>query len=223
MDLPGYDPFYSLPDAERLFRTERGSTYAHFKDQTSQRNRSGEGHSDKTTGIQDRSLKTIYMQPQAVNAVGSWLQNQDVATRLIPILDKDGKQTGRAAVQLTEPMVDRPMKVSGGKFIPTGPERVLPVGHTLAEVSYERSPSKGLHPVEIFNSESPKGNRGTGVHFGSRITEVLERKGGGARGGGGAGIMPDTDITASRKLPNMAKGGGIEMPSEYSVGRWKLI
>ena len=34
---------------------------------------------------------------------------------------------------------------------------------------------------------------------------------GGARGGGGGGggMKPDTDITASKKLPKMAKGGSV--------------
>jgi hypothetical protein len=41
---------------------------------------------------------------------------------------------------------------------------------------------------------------------------------GGARGGGGAGMMPDTDITASKKLPNMAKGGMISSASKRADG-----
>ena len=41
---------------------------------------------------------------------------------------------------------------------------------------------------------------------------------GGARGGGGAGMMPDTDITASKKLPNMAKGGKIKSASARADG-----
>lgn len=224
MDLPGYDPFYSLPDAERLFRTERGSTYAHFKDQTSQRNRSGEGHSDKTTGVQQRSLKTIYMEPKAINAVGSWLQDESISTRLNPVLDKDGKQTGRAQVQLVEPYTHQPAKLENGKFVKTGPPITYEAGRILTEVPYETRPSKGYHPVEIFDSKSPKGDKGTGVHFGSKITEILERTGRGGGGGGGSLMQPDPKQLGGTKIgPRMASGGVTNMPDQYSIGRWRLI
>ena len=93
----------------------------------------------------------------------------------------------------------------------------------MAEVNYERSPVKGYHPVEIFNSESPKGNRGSGVHFGSKITEILQRTGG-AGGGGGSLMQPDPKQLGGTKIgPKMAYGGSVEMPDIYSTGRWRLI
>jgi len=225
MDLPGYDPFYNLADAERLYRTERGSTYAHFSDQTSQRNRSGEGHTDKSTGVQPRSVKTIYMDRNAMNAVGSLLQDENMATRLNPVLDKEGKQTGRAQVQLVEPYTHQPTKLENGKFVKTGPPVTLEAGRVLAEVTYERNPVKGYHPVEIFDSKSPKGTKGEGVHFGSRITEILQRTGSGTGGAGGGSLMqPDPKQLGGTKIgPKMAKGGTVEMPENYSTGRWRLI
>ena len=42
------------------------------------------------------------------------------------------------------------------------------------------------------------------------IIERLKNKMTSARGGGGGGMKPDTDITASRKLPKMAKGGSVK-------------
>ena len=39
-----------------------------------------------------------------------------------------------------------------------------------------------------------------------------------SRGGGGGGMKPDTDITASRKLPKMAKGGKIKSASARADG-----
>ena len=222
MDLPGYDPFYNLTDAERLYRTERGSTYAHFADQTSQRNRSGEGHQDKTTGLQKRSVKTVYMKPEALNAVGTWFQDPSVSTRLDPVLDKEGKQTGRAQVKLLEPYTYQPTKLEGGKFVKTGPPVTYEAGRVLAEVPYEKKPVKGYHPVEIFQSHSPKGTKGEGVHFGSRITEILQRTGGGGRGGGGGGgAMPDIDRLGKNPL-NMAGGGFVEKAIP-NAGNWKLI
>lgn len=223
MDLPTYDPFYSLPDAERLYRTERGSTYAHFTDQTSQRNRSGEGHQDKTTGLQPRSLKTIYMDRSAANTVGSWLKDIDSSTRLNPVLDKEGKQTGRAQVQLMEPYTYQPAKLENGKFVKTGPPITWEAGKVVAEVPYEKRPIKGYYPVEIFDSKSPRGDSASGVHFGTKITEVMQRTGGGG-GGGGSLMQPDPKQLGGTKIgPKMAYGGSVEMPENYSSGRWRLI
>ena len=36
--------------------------------------------------------------------------------------------------------------------------------------------------------------------------------------GGGGGMKPDTDITASKKLPKMAKGGSVSMASKRADG-----
>jgi hypothetical protein len=38
------------------------------------------------------------------------------------------------------------------------------------------------------------------------------------KGGGGGGMKPDTDITASRKLPKMAKGGTVGSASKRADG-----
>lgn len=219
MDIPGYEPFFELPDAERLFRTERGSTYAHFSDQTSQRNRSGIGHTDTTTGMQPRTTKTIYVDPKAANALGYFLQDESIGTRLIPILDENGKQTGRAAVQVAEEFTHKPMKLENGKFVQTGPEKVVPAGKILTEVPYETKPVKGYHPVEIYNSESPRGTKAPGVHFGTRITEIMQRT-----GGGGSLMQADPKQLGSSKIgPRMASGGPVQMPESYSSGRWRLI
>jgi len=223
MGLPTYDPFYSLPDAERLYRTERGSTYAHFTDQTSQRNRSGEGHQDKTTGLQKRSRATVYMEPRAMNAIGSWLQDEGISTRLDAVLDKNNKPTGKVRVSLVEPYTQQPTKVVNGKFVNTGPPITYEAGRILSEVPYETKPLKGYHPVEIFDPKSPKGTKGEGVHFGSRITEIMQRTGGGG-GSGGSLMQPDPKQLGGTKIgPKMAKGGTVEMPESYSTGRWRLI
>ena len=37
-------------------------------------------------------------------------------------------------------------------------------------------------------------------------------------GGGGGGMKPDTDITASKKLPKMAKGGSVSSASKRADG-----
>jgi hypothetical protein len=230
--LPTYDPFNKLSDIEKLYKTERGSTYAHFADQTSQRNRSAEMHADKSTGMQPRSLKTIYVDPKAANALGYYLQNESMGTRLVPLLDAEGRQTGRAAVQVAETFTERPTKVAGGKFIQTGPERVVSAGTVLAEVPYERVPVKGYHPVEIYSSESPKGNRASGIHFGTKIVEVVDpkvarptsgavpRMGGAPIGGGSLGATTPKGL-GGKGLLNMADGGEVDynqMAEQMTVG-----
>jgi hypothetical protein len=165
-----YDPLFSLPtgieDIESVFKTGRGSTYAHHADTTTTRNRSGANHTDKSTGIQQRSGKTIYMNPNDVNKVAGIYQNSEMATKLVPVLD-NGKPTGQVALQLTEDY---------------GPRKA---GSTLVQASYATKPAVGLNPVEIFGSESPMGSSGRNIHFGNAITEVHPKP---ARLGGKAAI-----------------------------------
>lgn len=232
-----YEPFKDMTDVKSTFMTLRpdaapgtGSTYAHFEDQTTQRNRSGKNHVDKTEGMQPRTVKTIYVNPQAINVLGSWLEDERYSTRLDPVLDEKGKQTGRARVVAVEPFAQQKHKVVGGKFIPEGAHKTYSAGHVLAEVPYERSPAKGLHPVEIYDPNSPKGVKASrrGIHFGSKITEVIERgverakdRIASNRIGGGGGMNPmDIEKVPGKRPLKMAKGG---MVDKAIAGNWKII
>jgi hypothetical protein len=242
-----YDPLFNLPsgidDIESVFKTGRGSTYAHHTDTTTTRNRSGANHTDKSTGIQQRSGRTIYMDPKAVNSMAGLYQNAELATKFVPLLE-DGKPTGKVALQLMEDY---------------GPKKA---GSILATAPYLTKPAVGMNPVEIFGSESPIGSSGRNIHFGNAITEVHpkpSRLGGKlgvaaalASGAGAAsagelrqaagdvaesflplGLTPsalNTDESAEldkrRKMSptiDKARGGTIKMPDEYSQGNWKLI
>lgn len=170
-----YAPLVEMPDVESVYRTERGSTYAQFPDSTTIRNRTAANHRDPTEGIQPRSGKTVYMDKDSVNRIGGFLQNPDMATRFVPEM-VDGKPTGHAQVVLTEDY---------------GPRKA---GSTLAKVPYTLRPEVGMHPVEIWRSESPMGDTGRGIHFGNKITEVHPKP----QGGGGA---------AAKSLP-LPIGGG---------------
>lgn len=165
-----YESLFKLPtgieDIESVFRTERGSTYAHHADATTTRNRSGQGHKDKSTGLQPRSGKTVFVSPADVSILGGFFQNPDMATKIVPAFDKDGKPTGKAQVVLLEDY---------------GPRKA---GSVVAEVPYTIKPQVGLAPVEIYQSESRIGDTGRGIHFGNRITEVHPKP---ARLGGIAG------------------------------------
>lgn len=167
-----YDPLFKLPtgteDIESVFKTERGSTYAHHADATTTRNRSGEKHTDTRTGIQPRSGKTVFMTPKDVGVVGGLFQNPDMATKLVPQLDSSGKPTGKVELVLLEDY---------------GPRKA---GSVLAQAPYTTKPQVGLNPVEVFQSESRIGDPGKGIHFGNKITELHPKP---ARLGGKAGLI----------------------------------
>jgi hypothetical protein len=174
---PSYDAFKALPDVENMFKTSRGSTYAHHKDSTTTRNRSGANHSDKSEGLQPRSGKTVFLDPQDVNFVGGYFQNPDMATKVVPIFDKSGKPTGKLGVELLEDY---------------GPRKA---GERLYEASYKTKPEVGLSPLEIYNSESKIGDTGRGIHFGNAIDEVIP-----GYAQGGAIKMPDSYSNGGWKL-----------------------
>jgi len=138
------------------FVTERGSEYAHYGDATTVRNRSGAMHKDKTTGIQPKSGKTIFMDKEATNTLGGYFQNSDMATKLEPEII-DGKATGRANLVLTQDY---------------GPKKA---GTVLQSANYSTKPSVGQYPVEIYNSASNIGDTGKGIHFGTKIIKLLKK------------------------------------------------
>jgi hypothetical protein len=177
LSKPNYDVFNNLTDIKNMFRTERGSTYAHHADATTTRNRSGVNHKDASEGLQARSGKTVFLDPKDVNNVGGYFQNPDMATKVVPIFDEAGKPTGKLAVQLAEDY---------------GPRKA---GETLYETMYKTKPEVGLSPVEIYNSQSLIGDVGSGIHFGNRITEVIPKL---ARGG--AIKMPENYSKGNWKL-----------------------
>ena len=156
-----YDPLFKLPtgveDIESVFRTGRGSTYAYHSDSTTTRNRSSAKHKDTTTGIQPRSGKTVFLKERDVNNLAGVFQNPDMATRLVPALDANGKPTGQVKLELLEDY---------------GPRKA---GTILATVPYELKPQVGFAPVEVYASTSKIGDTGSGVHFGNAITEVHPR------------------------------------------------
>ena len=242
-----YDPLFKLPtgvdDIESVFKTARGSTYAHHADATTTGNREPSNQKGTGSKIQNRSGKTIYMDPKYVNQMAGLYQNTEMATRFVPIFE-NGKETGKVALQLTEDY---------------GPKKA---GTTLVQAPYTTKPAVGMNPVEIWGSESPMGSSGKNIHFGNAITEVHpkpSRLGGklgvaaALLGGTGAasagelrqaagdvaesflplGLTPSTlntgdteELTKRRKMPptiDKARGGAIKMPAEYSRGSWKLI
>jgi hypothetical protein len=101
--------------------------------------------------------------------------------------DADGKPTGKANVVLTEDY---------------GPKKA---GSVVASGTYKTKPEKGLHPIEIYRSESPVGDRAKGMHFGNAITEVIERPPTKPAGGGGSGMA---GVPLGRGTNQSGGGGG---------------
>lgn len=219
-----YEPLLNAfgDEPDYWYKTSRGSTYAHLPGAQTVRNRSGENHSDTTTGMQDKSTKTLYADRKVVNALGSWLQDPFIATRLVPEMN-EGKFTGYVLVQMAEDF-HRPES----KY---GPELRYKEGQTVSRAPVSLTPSVGAHPIEIFgSSESPKGTRAPGIHFGNEITELhtdpktLRAAPISSRGGGGGMGGSMTSKLNPLSLQNLyAEGGAVKMPSNYSVGSWKLI
>jgi len=213
-------------DILNTFKTSRGSVYAHHADNTTTRNRSGAMHRDTTEGMQPRSGKTIFVDPKDVNTVGSLFQNTDMATKVVPKFDNNGTHIpGKAVLQLAEDY---------------GPRKA---GTVLHEFPYKTNPEVGFNPLEIYRSESPIGDSGSGIHFGNTITEVtpqiVAKKTGGfidkpIQGGkkdisslkdalGNRMVIPQ-GVRPAQQLPDIyASGGSVQMPKEYSKGNWKLI
>ena len=152
-----YDPLFKLPtgvdDIESVFKTARGSTYAHHADATTTGNREQSNQKGTGSKIQSRSGKTIYMDPKYVNQMAGLYQNTEMATKFVPIFE-NGKETGKVALQLLEDY---------------GPKKA---GTTLVQAPYTTKPAVGMNPVEIWGSQSPIGSSGGNIHFGNAITEV---------------------------------------------------
>ena len=197
-------------EPDYLYRTARGSAYAHYPDNSTVRNRSGAQHKDTSTGLQPRSGKTVYMSLDDVNKMAGLFQNPELATQFKPAsYDKETK-SGVAALTYSEDY---------------GPRKA---GSVVHQAQFTTVPQKGLVPVEINRSESPRGDSGRGIHWGNPITEVIPKgtqmparmpiSTRPAIGGGDRNLLHNMN---PQKL--MADGGAVKMPASYSSGNWKLI
>ena len=130
----------------KKFTTERGSKYNLHEGNITQRIwRSPEKHTDKTTGVQP-ATKGVFVKPNELHKLNP-LQNPKTSTELLPPITHKGKNIARL--------------------------RNTDTGEIVSELEVFGTPKKGLHPLEIFNSKSPKGSTARGkVHLGSKIISV---------------------------------------------------
>jgi len=183
--IPTYDIFKDLSNATTFFKTSRmpdkPSLYAHLDDSTTQAFREPSNRAGTGYAMQPRSVKTIYVEPKDSNFIGGYLHNTEMATKIVPEMDKNGKETGRMFVELMEDW---------------GPRKA---GEKLYTTSYTTKPKVGLRPMEIYGAESKVGSTG-GVHFGSDITEVVSKPPAGQYAQGGVIKIPDSYSNGSWKL-----------------------
>ena len=82
--------------------------------------------------------------------------------------------------------------------------------------------SDALSPKEMAQAEKKwiKENPEKAKEWENRdaLKERLKEKPGRMSGGGGGGLKPDTDITSTKKLPKMAKGGSVSSASKRADG-----
>jgi len=122
--VPSYDTFANMPNVMMLFKTSRGSTYAHLNNGSTIRDRSGQNHVDTTTGQQGASTRTIYMTPDAFTRLG--VQGAAPPMELVP------DTLGKIKAISTEAYGPRP---KGFQFV--------------ASQEYSLRPEVGLQPVEL--------------------------------------------------------------------------
>jgi len=145
---PDYTPFEGTKGLTHTFKTERGSTYGRYADRSTQRNRIGANQEDPVTGLQPKSGATLFMTPEAAERIRADFQNPDTPTILYPVGEDE------LAVIVTRDV---------GR---------LKEGQVLSMTRFSDEPKVGLTPVEVYDANSPVGNAGSDVHFGSKIVEV---------------------------------------------------
>jgi hypothetical protein len=126
--------------------------------------------------------------------VMAWLyQNAEMATKFVPVME-NGKPTGKVMLQLTEDY---------------GPKKA---GTTMVQAPYKVQPEVGLHPVELYGSESPVGSSGKNIHWGNAITEVHPKperlKGLGGKAGVAAALLGGAGAASAGEYRKAARDVG---------------
>jgi hypothetical protein len=127
------------------FTTAKGSTYEHFADATTTRNRAAR-NDNEVAGPQPRSGKTIFMSKEAVNDWGPIFQNTEIPVQLIPLEGNKAR-----LVYLEDYGPKKAGEAASGTF------------------EFTTTPQLGLHPVEIVGSTNT--NR-RNIHFGNEIVSI---------------------------------------------------
>lgn len=156
-------------DVEYLFKTQRpdnpkyaGSFYAQHAGNATTGFREPSDAAGTGYKKQPKSYRTLYLEPKAANKVGSWFQDESLATYAIPEVGKDGKPTGHLLIKSSEQQSHRT-------------QGTLQKDQVLSRVPYSKVPVEGYQPLEFGSAAaSPRGSKGD-IHYGNPITEVKPR------------------------------------------------
>ena len=121
---------------------------------------SAEGHTDKTKGLQPKSAKTIYVPEENVDDMMRIFRNRAFSTELKPLSYNPKSFSGEVGLITLD-------EIKNSFFAPD-----TQAGGVAKKAPFSTVPKVGYAPVEIWSSVSPKGSSGSGVHWGSKITEV---------------------------------------------------
>jgi len=146
---------WSSGEHTQEFKSASGSKYKFYPDGTTIRDKSGKLSKDKSTGLQNRSGKTIFLDRDNTIDVGSLFQNPDIDTSIIP----------------------KPNEEKIGQVIVNESIGGFKKGQVLHEFPFSTKPIENFTPVEIYDSRSKIGQAGRGIHFGNEITEVINKRG----------------------------------------------
>jgi len=146
---------WSSGEHTQEFKSASGSKYKFYPDGTTIRDKSGKLSKDKSTGLQNRSGKTIFLDRDNTIDVGSLFQNPDIDTSIIP----------------------KPNEEKIGQVIVNESMGGFKKGQVLHEFPFSTKPIENFTPVEIYDSRSKIGQAGRGIHFGNEITEVINKRG----------------------------------------------
>ena len=149
--------------------TGRGSINRMYPDNTTIRMRSGANHPDPRTGIQPESSKTIFLDEENKKLISKYMGSQGEHMKIEPV--------GSNKAVITR-MKDYGPKKAG----------------EVAKIKFSSRPEVGKYPFEIGMGESKAGENLSlkinklkdgrqylsGQHLGSKITKIINKRGGGS-------------------------------------------
>ena len=153
-----------------LFQTEKGSTYAHYGDGTTIRDKAQGIHAGEA-GIQPRSGRTIYVHKDDLSKIQGHQQDANRPTEFIPHPEK----AGEVAVRSLADKGDTSLKNMSGI-------QDFKKGDIFGSAPYKTTPEVDHHPLEIWDSQPMYKKMDDGsriqnnVHFGDSISNVASPK-----------------------------------------------
>lgn len=165
-----YNPLLNLPDVLGLFTGERGSKYAFHSDMSTTGYRTPSNHpASEPPSLQKKSHKTLFMDKRSADFLGSWVDDEHLGTKLIPVKDKNNN------IKAVSVVVDDMSKVRQNSNAQS--KNPIRKNDVVATLPVSRFPEVGLQPVEFGKNSftSPLGVKAREeglIHFGNNIKSL---------------------------------------------------